>query len=387
MRVLYVNADRGIPLAGHKGASVHVRQTIGALAAKGAHVVVAAATSKVPERFSCPVVVPQIPRCEGPRFGRAVSQALGGLRFPAGMFDVVYERYSLWSTAGLQLARRLGVPLVLEVNAPLVLESQQFRTLGNPGLARRVEREMFRGADLVLPVSSTLGRYIAGIRKSTDGITVTPNAVDTELFKPRERVDGSALAHEVIFIGSLKPWHGCGDLLAAMPRVLRAVPDARLTFVGDGPERAQLEAEVARLGLGSAVRLVGAVPHEQIPDWLADAAIGVAPYPPLENFYFSPLKVGEYLAAGLATVTTVLGDLADTVRPEESCLLVEPGRPEQLAEAIVRICREPQLRARLGNAGRQIAVRSLSLGAATTRLVQRMEHTIATGRAAIRRVS
>jgi glycosyltransferase involved in cell wall biosynthesis len=387
MRVLYVNADRGIPLAGHKGASVHVRQTIGALLAQGAHVVVAAASTKVPEGFPCPVVVPQIPHTDGTRFGRAVSDSLAALRFPAEMFDVVYERYSLWSTAGLQLARRLDVPLVLEVNAPLVLESQQFRTLSHPGLARRVEREMFRGADLILPVSSTLGRYIERIRKHDDGIVVTPNAVDTEIFRPRDAFDTEALAHEIIFIGSLKPWHGCNHLLDAMPHVLDHVPDARLTFVGDGPERAQLEERVLRLGLSPSVRLVGAVQHERIPDWLASSAIGVAPYPPLENFYFSPLKVGEYLAAGLATVTTVLGDLAGAVRPEESCLLVEPGRPDLLAEAIVRLCRDSALRARLGRAGRQVAVRSLSLNAATTRLVRRMHRAIATGRTDLRRVS
>ncbi len=387
MNVLYLNADRGIPLAGHKGASVHVRQTIGALLEHGANVVVATASSKVPAGFRCPVVVPHTIRAEGARCGRAISDALGSLRFPAGMFEVIYERYSLWSTAGLELSRRLNLPLVLEVNAPLVLESQQFRSLSHPGLARRIERALFRGADLILPVSSPLGQYVAKIRRSDAGVIVTPNAVDTQLFRPLGICPEAARAHELVFIGSLKPWHGCDQLIDAMPGVLAQVPDARLTLIGDGPERPRLEDQVRRLGLGAAVRMVGAVQHEQIPDWIGRAAIGVAPYPPLENFYFSPLKVGEYLASGLATITTVLGDLTGVVRPGESCLLVQPGRVDQLVGAIVRLCRDSTLRQRLGTEGREVAEQHLSLTAATTRLIGRLQNAIAAGPRPLRRVS
>src|SRR5712692_9148352 len=93
--------------------------------------------------------------------------------------DFIYERYSLWGVAGLRLARDLGVPLVLEVNAPLVSEQQQYRGLIFPALARRAERAVYRGADLLVAVSEPLGDHLAQAGADRARIRILPNAVDT----------------------------------------------------------------------------------------------------------------------------------------------------------------------------------------------------------------
>jgi glycosyltransferase involved in cell wall biosynthesis len=387
MRVLYLSADRGIPVDGHKGASVHLRQTCEALTQHGHHVVLATAPSGVPDRFPCPVLFPQLDADTGRDRGLALSSALGSLEFPDHMFDIVYERYSLWSTAGLTLSQRLGVPLALEVNAPLVQEAARFRSLARPGLARRIERQVFRGADLLLPVSQTLAQYVAAVRGNSEGIEVHGNAVDTSRFVPGEASTRTDDTCEIVFVGSLKPWHGCQQLIEAMPEVLHQAPHARLTLIGDGPERAALAEQITKLQLDQRVRLIGAVSHQEIPRWLRQADIAVAPYPAFDQFYFSPLKLGEYFAAGLATITTTVGDLAPQAVHGESVWLVPPGDIAQLARAIAALCNDRALRLRLGSRARGLAETELSLQTSTRRLIDRLEHAIASHRTHVRRVS
>src|SRR2546428_609875 len=101
---------------------------------------------------------------------------------------------------------------------------------------------------------------------------------------------------------------------------------------------------------------------------LADSA--VASYMPLNDFYFSPLKLGEYLAAGLPVVATACGDLDPLLRDGVSSLRVPPGNVPALARALGRLTGDPELRRRLGRAGRRVAEENLSLEAATTRLLR-----------------
>jgi len=146
-----------------------------------------------------------------------------------------------------------------------------------------------------------------------------------------------------------------------------------LILVGDGPERESLMRCAAELRIESNVTFTGAVSHEKIPALLASADIAVAPYLPLNDFYFSPLKLGEYLAAGLPVVVTACGDLDPLLRDGVSSLRVPPGDIPALARALRRLTEDADLRRCLGRAGRHIAEEHLSLEAATARLVRLLE--------------
>jgi glycosyltransferase involved in cell wall biosynthesis len=126
--------------------------------------------------------------------------------------------------------------------------------------------------------------------------------------------------------------------------------DSRLLIVGDGPERGAIEGELSRLGLQQRVVLTGAVPHAKVPSYLAAMDIGVAPYREQPDFYFSPLKVVEYLAAALPVVATAQGDLAALVG--EAGLLVPPGSIPALQAALARLVDDPNLRTRMSQAAR-----------------------------------
>jgi glycosyltransferase involved in cell wall biosynthesis len=86
-----------------------------------------------------------------------------------------------------------------------------------------------------------------------------------------------------------------------------------------------------------------------------DAA--VAPYAPTESFYFSPLKVFEYMAAGLPVAASRIGQIGEVIRDGVNGLLLPPGDPEALAAALERLCRDRALRMRLGQAARATALK------------------------------
>src|SRR4029077_7872 len=101
--------------------------------------------------------------------------------------DVVYERYSLFGTGGAHLARDLAVPLLLEVNAPLAARAGRYRSLERVESALRVERTLLRSADRVLAVSSGVARWLDRIGVDEQRVSVVPNGVDPDRFRPSTR--------------------------------------------------------------------------------------------------------------------------------------------------------------------------------------------------------
>jgi glycosyltransferase involved in cell wall biosynthesis len=138
-------------------------------------------------------------------------------------------------------------------------------------------------------------------------------------------------------------------------------------LIGDGPERPGAEARVRAAGLDN-VTLLGARPHDEIPGYLAAAHIGVAPFDidahaPLSlTFYWSPLKVFEYMAAGLPVVAPDIPRLRAVIEPPACGLLYDAARPDGLADALECLA-DPARRATMGAAARARAVQRFSWAA------------------------
>ena len=154
------------------------------------------------------------------------------------------------------------------------------------------------------------------------------------------------------FLGTLKPWHGLPLLVEAFARVHAEHPTARLHIIGDGPGRADLETDLAARGLTPYAHISGSIAAADVPAALGQIDIATAPYPAQDNFYFSPLKIYEYHAAGLPVITSRVGHLAEVVHDGEDGLLVPPDDPQALADAILSLARNPAHRTHLGDAGR-----------------------------------
>jgi glycosyltransferase involved in cell wall biosynthesis len=132
--------------------------------------------------------------------------------------------------------------------------------------------------------------------------------------------------------------------------LLRRSDDYHLLIVGDGVLRSWLESQVQALGLEKAVTLTGPVPHDRVPGLIRRMDVALAPYPLLENFYFSPLKLFEYIAVGRPVVASRIGQIQEVVQDGETGLLVPPGDPQALVDQIERLRRDQNLREGLGRA-------------------------------------
>ena len=381
MRLAYLCADRGVPLDGTKGASIHVRAVADALTGRGHELsVLTARPGERAGRHRWPVVdvgydrgLKELKRSMvaaggDPQLARETYAMLLNLRADEALeelerrqpLDAIYERYSLWSWAGLRFARRHRKPLILEVNAPLVREAGEWRRLELAPVASAVERQVLRGADAVIVPSRELADWLAGEVGRRRHTRVIPNGFDEALFRRPAPLPAAADRlrgrYVIAFVGSLKPWHGVEVLLTAFERLQQRLPEAHLLVVGDGPLRRDVERARMRLG-EDRITVPGAVDHSRVPGWLACADVAVAPYPRLDSFYFSPLKVVEYQAAGLPVVASRCGQLDRLVADGDTGLLVPPGDTDRLAEALLALHRDPGLRRRMGGRGRRRAFR------------------------------
>lgn len=395
-RIAYICADPGVPVFGRKGSSIHVQEVLHALLRRGAKIsLFAARFDGAPPSDLAEITTHPLPCARDSELAIReeacfeANQDLRRLLYATGPFDFVYERYSLWSFAGMHYARANHIPGLLEVNAPLIEEQAAHRGLLHRSRAEQVATRAFGDATALIAVSAEVGNYLRSRGASAESVTVIPNGVNPERFTEAE---GGArhCTHElqdarhytIGFVGTLKPWHGVERLIEAFAQVYENSSDARLLIVGDGPERAALEARVQALELTAATQFTGAVAAEAIPSLLATLDVAVAPYPQLENFYFSPLKVYEYMAAGCATVASRIGQLKNLIQHEQNGLHCAPGDVADLAKQLIRLREDAVLRQRLAHAGRQtilqghtwdhVARRILKLGVPADPMVGRV---------------
>jgi glycosyltransferase involved in cell wall biosynthesis len=222
-------------------------------------------------------------------------------------------------------------------------------------LAARAERWALSRADAVLAVSTPLRDYAISLGAEPDRVHVVPNGVDAELFKPGEPdlevrkrwgLDGDRVLG---FVGGLRPWHGVEVLPALLDRLVSRYSGLRLAIVGDGPLRGELERELRERGLTRSALLTGWLSHAEVAALVREFDVALAPYSrPQHDFYFSPLKLFEYMACGVPVVAAALGQIEEVVRDGETGLLYPPGQQDALLAACDRLLSDPDLRRRLG---------------------------------------
>jgi len=361
MRIAYVSADCGVPVFGMKGCSLHVQEVVRAFCRRGIDVnlFAAAVRGDLPadlagiqlHKVKYPAVA-EITECE--QVGHDANRDTMARLHTSGPFDLVYERYSLWGHAGMNYARTSGIPGVLEVNAPLIEEQEKYRGLTDRSAAERITRSCFECADTLIAVSEGVADYLEQFKEARGKIHVVPNGVNPARF-PTTRT-ASSTAGDIFtigFVGTLKPWHGLEGLLESFLQLLTQHPQARLLIVGDGPEAGKLRGQIAAAGLDKIVEMTGAVKPEEIPRQLARMDVGVAPYPDDPDFYFSPLKVYEYMAAALPVVASRIGQLDGLIVHEQNGLVYTPGDSSRLTRALARLIENRAWACDLGKAAHQ----------------------------------
>jgi glycosyltransferase involved in cell wall biosynthesis len=293
------------------------------------------------------------------RFSDVCVQACRG-------FNLLYERDGTISYGGLIAAKRMGIPLIVEVNGDLVEEWKQLgwqMSAGQRAAVHFVTRQFYHRAHHIVAVGETIKRRLVE-RWALDPhkISVVTNGVDLDLFvrtppqsDTRARF-GIGAGPLVAFTGSFQPWHGVELILEAFERLAGRVPDAQMVFVGDGGLRAALEGRARTAGLGSRIVFTGRVPHEEVARVLAIADVAVIYHRgEAAEIVETPLKLFEYLAAGKAVVAPAVPNMARVLTDRVNARLVPPDNPPALAAAVEELLRDEGLRLKLGRAARSEA--------------------------------
>jgi glycosyltransferase involved in cell wall biosynthesis len=178
------------------------------------------------------------------------------------------------------------------------------------------------------------------------------------------------------FSGTFGAWHGIPTLAQALAMVTCRRPSVRWLLIGDGPLRPLIDRSIEENGLAERVRLVGMLPHTQMPSYLAASDILVSPHGHQADggeFFGSPTKLYEYMAMARPIVASRVGQIAEVLCDEQSALLVPPGDADALSRAIVRLVDDAWLRQHLGRAARQAAETHHSWQLNAQRVIEALE--------------
>jgi glycosyltransferase involved in cell wall biosynthesis len=375
LRILYCAIDQAVP--GTTGGSVHVAAVARGLAALGheIHALVTPGDGPFPAgpvdwiAMTPPLGAKEL-RWARTRRVRTLARRIRP--------DAVIERYYNFGGEGIAAGKAVGATTVLEVNAPVIdhagsLKARIDRALLFQPMRRWRERICAQADIIVTPTaailpSSTPRSRILELEWGADTDLFTPDAPGQAAFERPAPV-------VAIFTGAFRSWHGAIHLARAI-RELRARGrrDIGAVFVGDGPELDKVRAEAARL---EGVVFTGAIPHDAMPATLRAADVGVAPFdvgahPALSlGFYWSPLKIFEYMASGLPVVAPAIDRIPSLVEHDREGLLYDPSSTGALAAALERLA-DPGIRRSLGAAARDRAVREYSWRAHCQRLEKRL---------------
>jgi alpha-maltose-1-phosphate synthase len=362
VRILYVACDQVVP--GRTGGSVHVLEVARGLAARShqVHAVVHSAAGAPDHEEEDGVRWHRVSWRPPHRFFRFRARRAVAALAETARAEIVIERYYNFGGEGILAAAARGIPSVLEVNSPIVDHPGSAKgfldalSIVRP-LRRWRERLCREATALVAPLPDIVPAFA---RPKTETVTWGANV---EAFSPDRRSEAERRvlgipqgAMGVVFSGSFRPWHGV-PVLEAAARMLHHRRDIFFVLAG-GPRPGEAR--------GYHGRLLGAVPYERMPAVLAAADVGVAPYDTARlrqlrlGFYWSPLKIFEYMASGLPVITIARPPLDTIVRLGSEGLHVPEADPAGLARALEVLAGDAEARARMGRSGRQRVVERYS---------------------------
>lgn len=268
--------------------------------------------------------------------------------------DIIYERYNLFWLSGVWARRRFSIPLISEVNAPLYDERSRYGGVSLKRLARFTERASWRGADRVVTVTGVLADRIAREGIPRHDIVVTPNGINPSRFAAstdRDAAKGSlGLADYLVigFVGFAREWHGLDRVVDVLSSACRN--DLYFIVVGDGSVCEALKRSAAARGVADRLHITGVMPRDRVGEYVQ--AFDIALQPAVVD-YASPLKLFEYMACGAAIVAPDKANIREVLTDGRDSLLFDPADASAFTVAVEHLCRETNLRERLGAAAQQ----------------------------------
>ena len=282
---------------------------------------------------------------------------------------------------GLGLLRNgVVLPHVVRLHTPLFMVNEAAGKKLGPGgwIVHWMERAAARRATLNTCASRALARMVAARFGISPGrIRVVPNAIDHDLFHPAP--SPSAEQPTVLYVGKIAPLKGALVLAEAIPRVLRKLPEASFlcvgsdhTVPGEGSTRERMRSILRASGTEGSVRFLDPVPRHELVGLYRQAHVVVLPTF-WDNF---PNTVLEALSCGVPVVASASGGVVEMVTHGQEGLLVPPGDPERLSEAITRLLLDPDRRREMGRMGREKVLQEYTPERAAARTLEVYEEAI-----------
>lgn len=291
----------------------------------------------------------------------------------------IYQRHGLFNVSGAFLSHLTGLPLILEVNAILAREQATYgRKHFLSFLVFFCEKISFNAAHRVLSITEKLKEELIEKGVDKERIFVNPNGVDTDIFKPgvggEEIREKFGLQDKVVvgFSGTFAVWHGTETLKAAAIKVLSEYPQSAFIFIGDGPEKNQIEKSLREKFSDDRFIFTGMISPDKAPAYLDACDILISPIGE-DKANSSPIKIFEYMAAAKAIVCYDVGQMSEILENEETALLVPDGDIEGFIEAVVKLINDPGLRESMGKKARETAVSKYTWMENTRKIIENYE--------------
>ncbi|MBN1514949.1 glycosyltransferase family 4 protein [Candidatus Sumerlaeota bacterium] len=391
MKICYLCCDSGIPILGRKGCSTHVRETARALQQAGHKVFVLTPNRGTDDQGNDDIEIIETPPFMRKWMGSDLRHWLYNWRvinkartiFQQYKPDVIYERYSLYSTVGMRLAAEYGLPRILEVNSFLVQE--QRTRLHFPRIAQILENRVLLNAPSVIVVSKPLKDSFIKKGVEPERIVIMPMAVDVATFTPDvEPRDikgelGIPREHTIVgYVGTLTDWHGI-DLLFDVAKILksRQCPVHIVVIGGDTLQVQQNRVVASEQGLKDHIHFMGSVSYQLVPNYIKALDFTLISG---SHTWASPTKLFEYQAIGKAAIAPRLIPVEEALTHGEEGLLFEPGNVEEIVDCITRLHQNPEEREKMGREARARVVQTRAWECNTSQIIDMFEKMLETNR-------
>jgi glycosyltransferase involved in cell wall biosynthesis len=266
--------------------------------------------------------------------------------------DCIYERYNLFFPSGIWAKKLFRLPLILEVNAPLLDEREKHDGISAKKLALWTEGYVWRSADHVLPVTHVLAEIIKEKNVEAKKITVIPNGINKKKFsgslvKSEEIKSKYQLGNKLVlgFTGFIREWHGLDKVIDVISS--HKEENWFLFIVGDGPVREALEAQAKQLNITDRVSITGIVSRDDMAKYVSVFDIALQPdvVP-----YASPLKLFEYMASSKAILAPNRKNIMEILSDGQDSILFSPEKSGDFITKLEELCKSPNKISQLGKA-------------------------------------
>ncbi len=275
--------------------------------------------------------------------------------------DILLIRYNIFNFSIAIVCKIMELPFILEINAPMVYEKKLFRksVIDLSLVGWLLERLMINFADTIYVVSNQLKKFYVERNIPSGRIHVIFNGVDEKKINPlissnRVITEYNLQGKKVLgFVGSFHYWHGVEQLQSLILDILFNYKNTIFLMVGDGPLKHKMEDFIKKHRITDKVILPGYVEYNNIPLYLAAMDIVFAPYPKHKIFYYSPIKLFEYMAAGKCIIASSIGQIKEIIEDGVNGILFEAGNYDDMLEKSKLLLQDNSLRSKIGRAARK----------------------------------